>query len=358
MSPWFHSPLVNLARTLFFRYRLAMRQNSLLWVLTIATEQGRPLGPMLLALAEDEQAYHWKARLNELVNHLNGGMSLPDALERVPGLLPPNVVLAIRVGAETGALAEMLREVSKDFSLRHEDDLDSQWTITVAYLVGLFLALTAVVSFLMYFIIPKFKKIFEDFGTELPQLTQWVIKVSDEVVRWSPLIVVGGLALTGWVEWRSRRGTPSAVFRWLFYSHARGQAPVVLRILGVVIQAGRPLVGALSTMARHHQSPTVRNHLLFIRNEVERGDEAFQLLFETGFLRRSETRILEAAGRAGNLPWALEELSGRIERDVNYRMALLMEIIRPAFLFTVAVCVGIFAIGMFLPLVKLINDLS
>lgn len=358
MSPWFRSPLLNLLRTLFFRNRLAMRQNSLLWVLTIATEQGRPLGPMLEALAEDESAYHWKARLHELIKHLNAGMSLPDALDRVPGLLPPNVVLAIRVGAETGTLAAMLREVSKDFSSRHEDDLDSEWTVTVAYLVGLFAVLTAIVSFLMYYIIPKFKKIFQDFGTELPELTQWVIEVSDAFVEWSPLIVVGGLSLLAWAEWRSRRGTPSAVFRWLLFSHARGQAPVVLRILGVVIQAGRPLVGALSTMARHHQSPTVRNHLLFIRNEVERGDEAFALLFETGFLRRSEARILEAAQRAGNLPWALEELSGSIERDASYRMAFVMEIIRPVFLLAVAVCVGIFAIGMFLPLVKLINDLS
>jgi general secretion pathway protein F len=358
MSPWFRSPLLNLLRTLFFRNKLAMRQNSLLWVLTIATEQGRPLGPMLEALAEDESAYHWKARLQELVKHLNAGMSLPDAIDRVPGLLPPNVVLAIRVGAETGTLAEMLREVSKDFSARHEDNLDSELTVTVAYLVGLFAVLTAVTGFMMYVIIPKFKKIFEDFGTELPEVTKWVINVSDEFVRWSPLIVIGGISLIAWAEWRSRRGTPTAVFRWMLFSHARGQAPVVLRILGVVIQAGRPLVGALSTMARHHASPTVRNHLLFIRNEVERGDEAFALLFETGFLRRSESRILEAAQRAGNLPWAMEELSGSIDRDASYRIALVVEIIRPAFILALAVCVGIFAIGMFMPLIKLLNDLS
>jgi len=356
MKPWIRSA-ASLVR-LFFRGKIAMRQNSLLWVLTISVEQGRPVGPMLEALSQDETSGRWKSRLDQLAKHVNSGMPLADALERVPGLLPPNVMLGIRVGAETNSLPEMLREISKDFSQQYQDDLDSKLSVSVASVAGLQLVLTSVVSFVMYYIIPKFKKIFEDFGTELPDLTEFIIEVSDFVMQYAPIALIGGAVLLIWVEWRNRRGTPGSLFRWLLYSHARSQTPVLLKIMGVVVQAGKPLAGAFSTMARHHISPTVRNHLLYLRNEVERGREPFELLVETGFLTKGEARVLEAAQRAGNLPWALEELAGRVERDLNYNALLILEIVRPIVLLAVAILVGIFAIGMFLPLVKLINDLS
>ncbi len=334
-----------------------MRQNALVWVLAVSAEQQRPLGPMLEALARDESGYQWSAKLIALVKRLNAGVPLPDALEQVPDLLPPNIVLAIRVGTETGTLAENLKQAAKEFSAQQEAD-NFTWQGTFLYLTAVVYAMIAVAGFLMYYIIPKFKKIFEDFGTELPELTRWIIHVSDEFVQWYGLIVLGLGALLAWLAWRSRYGASSGPMRWLLFSHARGKAPVILRILAVVVGAGRPIAGALSTMARHHYSSSVRNRLLFVRNEVERGGEVWEEFAEVGLLKTSEARILEAAQRAGNLPWALDELATSIERDIDYRVMLVLEILRPVFLLVMAVVVGIFVIGMFLPLLKLINDLS
>jgi protein transport protein HofC len=261
------------------------------------------------------------------------------------------------VGAETGTLPAMLRETAKDFT-RQQDEVYSTWKGTLLYLGALLLVLSSVVGFVMYFIIPKFKKIFEDFGTDLPELTKFVIKVSDEVVAWSPAIAIGLPLAWAYLAWRTRHGSSGGLFQWILFSHSRGQSPVVLRILAVVVKGGRPVVGAISTMARHHISSSVRHQLLFLRNEVERGGEVWGHLAETGLIQPGEARILEAAGRAGNLPWALEEVAGSIERDVDYRTTLFLEILRPVILIMVPVLVGIFAIGMFMPLVKLINDLS
>ena len=184
MSPWYNSPLINLLKALFDGQR-TMRQNSLLWVLAVATEQQRPLAPMLEALARDESSYHWSAKLQALVKGLNAGVPLPDALEQVPDLLPPNVVLAIRVGTETGTLAESLKQVAQEYSAEQEA-ANFTWQGTFLYLAALLYALMSVAGFLMYYVIPKFKKIFEDFGVELPELTQWLVKVSDEFIEILP----------------------------------------------------------------------------------------------------------------------------------------------------------------------------
>lgn len=335
-----------------------MRQNMLLWALAISTEHQKPLGPMIDALAQDESHWYWSQRLKELAKHLNAGMPLPDALERLPGLLPSHAVLAVRVGAETGTLPEMLQQTAKDFSDQH-DDVYSTWKGTLIYLGALLVVLLSVATFIMIVIIPKFKKIFEDFGTELPDLTKWIIGVSDEIEQWLPMIALGGVIGLVWLAWRTRHGTnENGLLQRLLFSHARGQSPGVLRILSIVVKAGRPIVGAISTMARHHPSKTVRNQLLFLRNEIERGGEIWDDLANVGFLKPSESHILDAASRAGNLPWALSEVAGSIERDVDYRTTYVLEILRPAILVAVSLIVGIFAIGMFLPIIKLMNDLA
>ncbi len=356
MSPWENSPLLSFV-TAVLDGRRVMRQNSLLWVLAVSAEQQRPLGPMLAALARDESSYHWSNKLEALVRRLNAGVPLPDALQQVPGLLPPNVVLAIRVGAETGTLAETLKQAAKEFSEKQEQ-ANFTWQGTFLYLAAVMFALFSVAGFVMYYIIPKFKKIFEDFGVELPELTMWVVSVSDAFAKYYWLIVLACGAILVWLAWRSRYGASAGPMRRLLFSSARGEAPVVLRILAVVVDAGRPVAGALSTMARHHDSASVRNRLLYVRNEVERGGDVWCELAEVGLLRTSEGRILDAAQRAGNLPWALQEVATSIERDIDYRVMLVLEILRPVFLLMMAAVVGIFVIGLFMPLLKLINDLS
>ncbi len=36
----------------------------------------------------------------------------------------------------------------------------------------------------LYFVVPRFKRLFEDFGTELPAMTKWVIGISDLTVNY------------------------------------------------------------------------------------------------------------------------------------------------------------------------------
>ena len=88
----------------------AARQSALLSVLAIATEKQLPLTPILDAFADDSR-FGWRHQVHDLSDMLQAGTSLADALEAVHGLLPPDVVRAARVGAESGTLAAALKMV-------------------------------------------------------------------------------------------------------------------------------------------------------------------------------------------------------------------------------------------------------
>ena len=75
-------------------------------------------------------------------------------------------------------------------------------------------------------------------------------------------------------------------------------------------------------------------------------------------LNQREAALLRSAQRAGNLPWALEALGTRFEQRWQFRLMFWMEFVRPAVLIVLGLIVAVFDLAFFLPLVKLINDLS
>ena len=336
----------------------ASRQTALLWVLAVATERQMRLPDVLDAFADDSRGV-WRIRVRNLAAALNAGVPLHEALERSPGLVPREAVLAARVGAESGTLPASLRQAAASLSTRYEMHGSSPGSMFL-YLITLGMVLSLVASFLMYWIVPKFKKIFEDFGTDLPEMTKVVITTSDFIMQYFYLFLpVAVLALWAAVT-VAIFGifTDRGPFRWTARFMPRLRTPEILRSLRVAVDAGRPLSGVLSTLAQQHWQPAMRRRLLQVKAEVEQGADCWDSLRRAGLLRRREAAVLEAARRAGNLPWALEHTARNVERRTEYRTSLVLEFARPLILLGFALVVGFFAIGMFLPLLKLINDLS
>ena len=85
----------------------AMREASLLWTLAVGLEKQFPLVSFLEALADESRGF-WRTRLRALAELLETEMSVPDALDAIPGILPVDTLALIRVGARTGNLTGAL----------------------------------------------------------------------------------------------------------------------------------------------------------------------------------------------------------------------------------------------------------
>jgi type IV pilus assembly protein PilC len=132
----------------------------------------------------------------------------------------------------------------------------------------------------------------------------------------------------------------------------------VLRNLAIVVRAGKPLSGAVSTLARFHYDPVVRQRLLFVRNEVEQGADVWQSMKAVGLLSDSDADLLQAARVAGNQDWALSQIAGRMTSRAERRIGMMLEMLRPALLIGMGAIVGFVVISLFTPLVSLIRSLA
>jgi type II secretory pathway component PulF len=201
--------------------------------------------------------------------------------------------------------------------------------------------------------VPKIKKIFEDFGVDLPAATELTVDVADLFAQFFPLMLLGALLLLIFLVAR-RLGYLGG--RTPLWNPVRARAPAVLRTLGDAAAAGRPLIAVVSSMARHEWSGRVSRRLLAVRGTAETGRSLWRALAVTGFTTPAESRVFEAAERAGNLPWALREAADHIDRNRSHRLELGLEILRPLALLVIGLFVGLFAVGLFLPIVAIIRS--
>lgn len=339
----------------------------MLWAIAVAAEQQIPLPAMINALAEDSKG-RWRRCLEEAADLLDAGVALPDALEAVPGSTTPDVVLTIRVGVETGTLIESLQTAAE--SQRPDPGgMSPGRGGTLNYLLSLGAAVLLITWGIFALFMPRLIRTFEYFETPLPGVTRRLAAFCEfmDVWGWLFLLVIPILLFSEfiWPEVKVMIGKPGPdsrslrVWRWTASTFApRLHSPTILRNLAVTIHKGRPLSAVLSTLARHHHDRPIRDRLLRVYADVERGEDCWSEMQTEGLLTGGERAVLDSAARVGNLPWALHAVADGIERQYSNRVNLALEIVRPLILIAFGIVVATVAIAIFMPLLKLINDLS
>ena len=133
-------------------------------------------------------------RFHLLAAYLESGLPLDEALRRVPGFLPSQVISMLQVGRETGRLPEILSA-----SRRFINDGVSQVRSGMNYLLFLVLlspGIPFVLGVLSVFVFPKLQALFADLAStqSVPWLARMVFEHSVWLV-WIPLIFSLGVVL-------------------------------------------------------------------------------------------------------------------------------------------------------------------
>ncbi len=337
----------------YFKYMTAERR-ALLWALAVAAEKGIPLEQAARAFA-DERGVQIGVRVSHLADMLESGVPLPVALDLTRNPLPADALLAARLGQVTGRLGPALR-----MSIRHSEMFDRTMREAfgqLAYLVGVVLAGTIVVNFVMLKIVPVYAKMFAEFGLELPQVTRWIIAIAGQSVYAIPVVYPALLALllllcSYFIRW-SRYELPGLNRFWL-----RSDGALVMRALSFAVQQGRELGPAVRLLAQQYPRPSVARRLERAVAGIDRGTDWCDALRSEGLLTASDTALLQAAQRVGNLAWALDEMSEGSLRRWAFRWKMLVDIAFPLLILVLGLLVMFIVVGLFLPLVALIQGLS
>jgi type IV pilus assembly protein PilC len=323
-----------------------MQRRALLRLVAFAAEDRQPLAPLLEAWSYDERGAQ-RLRLRRLAKALRKGMTLPDSLERYPGALSDDETLMIRFASESGTLASSIHanlESEKESTAVLDGNV--QRLKNYAFLMVV-IGLPMVVWFNAVFQ-PTVEQIAYDFGA-VPPLGDTV-----RIFGSFASLVLGAIAIGLLLATLARSGGRIGRFvrrrvAPLFFSSLRDKRGAeVLQFLGESATAGRPLAGAIATLARHHYDPALRHKLLYARNELSLGADLWPTLTKSRLTTKRESAALSASDHLGVIGWTLMSLA-----DVRRRHSLR----QMSWMSSLAVPVIVFAFGVFV-LVQSISLLS
>ncbi len=335
--------------------------SQLLLALTIAVKHGRPLVTELESFAIGARP-RLRSRVRLLISHLEDGCTLGEALEFGPKLLPKWMVSAIRTAEQSGTLEPTLQQLLKQQTeLLSSDPTRASTMGWLTYGVIYTWLASLIVGFLMVFIVPKLKHIFEGFGTELPNRSIAMFELTEFMGEyWFLFAPVGYLGSHLMLELMRAEvsGGRSLRLPFLHRLYLALDAPDVLRHLAGAVKAGRLLPDVLNALSRFHFRPSIARSLGRVATAANEGCDAFEALRAQRFLSENDLLFLTSAQQVGNVDWALNELAEIRDRRRSYRLQMLMEFVRPVPIVIGGIITFMIVVSFFLPIVKLLNDLS
>ncbi len=338
-------------------FSTAAQRQSLLRLIAVATEQHLPLLPLLESWTSDERGLQ-RRRLTKLCRLLRQGRPLAEALELVPGVLREEDLLAIRFDAQTGTRTAAMREALASYPLSDRDGSQRLERAFYYFCVLVPIALW-LVAFTQLRIVPVFGRIFQEFGAAPPPALAWSLSSSGVPFVYLLLTLIVLIFFLRWLlTTRSGRPFRQALFgrlRWLWHEQ---RAAGVLQNLAIAADAGRPIPGAVSTLARYHYDPAIRRELLFVRNEIEQGAGVWQSLAKVRLLSPSEAELLQSAPASTDLAWMLRQLVDAKRRRTARRTQWVAELAMPLLVFAMASLVVFQALTVFQPLARIIDHLN
>lgn len=361
----------------YLHYRRG-RQDELVHVIITALEAQAPLVSALRSYARDRPGgplrqawaffllffvlpgyyflwHFWDSfdrKVERVAHALYEGATLHEALLSVPGAVSREALLAVAVGQQTGQLTAALNRVAN----RETRGLWMEMIPRLLYPIILVLFITGIMGFWMVFLLPKMQRIYRDFGMTLPDVTSavaswWPVA---SVTTWGLLVSIIVLLLLAVSHSTARWYVP--LVRLFYRLDVQGR---LLQMLSILLDTGKPAPEALALLTDSgYFPPVVADRLTEARLAVERGEPLGPSLSERGLLPARMVPLVQAAERLRNLPAMLAELGeSLIARAIRFLRRVSL-VVTPVTILLVAAAVAIFALCMFLPLIKLLESLA
>ncbi len=164
--------------------------------LATLTKAGLPLVECLSTLIEQMEHAALKRVLSHVRQQVREGRSLADALQAHPRVFSSIYINMVRAGEESGTLETVLARLA-DYS---EDQARLLRTVQSALTYPLLMVVvaSAILLFLLAYVVPQVTRIFSDTGQKLPLVTRLLIGLSSFLADyWWLLLVVGASGMLG-----------------------------------------------------------------------------------------------------------------------------------------------------------------
>lgn len=318
-------------------------------------KSGVPIIRSITSLADSTRNETLSAALRNVVEDLESGRELSNALSRHPKIFTNLYVSIIQVGENTGRLDDAFQQIAVYQEL--EKDTRDRIKAAMRYPVVVIVAIAGAIAIINLFVIPAFAKVYAGFNAELPWATKLLIATSNFTVANWPYILAGliftGVGINMYVK------TDKGRYKW--HKH-KLRIPIVgsivnrsllarfARSFAMATRSGVPLIQTLTVVSRAADNDYLAERILQMRNGIERGDTLTRTAAATGMFTPLVLQMMAVGEETGAIDELLQEVAEYYEREVDYDLKNLSSAIEPILIVAIGIMVFILALGVFLPM--------
>ena len=326
-------------------------------------DAGLPVLRSLRLLERQMKPSVLKNTLIDVVEDVESGASLSEAMAKHPKTFSRLYVNMVRAGEAGGALEVILQRLA-DF-LEKGQSLKRKIIGAMVYPAVVIFVAVSILTFIMVAIIPKFKKIFDEFGLTLPWATLTLIRISNWMAEYWWTIPLFPVALYLFVKLiRMTKSGTYALDRALLWVPVLGalvEKSIVartMRTLGTLISSGVPILEAINIVRETANNAVFERMFQRVFESIREGDTIADPMRESRLMDDMVTNMVEVGEETGDLDTMLYKISDFYDEWVDTLVKSLISLLEPIMIVFLGFAIGAIVISLFLPLIKLLEGLS
>lgn len=297
--------------------------------------------------------------LNDVRNDVASGSSLSQAFSKHPLHFDRLFCNLVNAGEQAGILDNLLERLAmyKEKMLA----LKSRIKSAMFYPISVMVVASVVITVMMLFVIPEFKKVFANFGADLPAPTLVVVGISDFFVTYWYLVLgipIGAIVAIAYMYKRSpslQNFVDRTVLKLPIIGDIILKATVArwTRTLSTMFAAGVPLVEALDSVGGAAGNQVYLQATKGIQNDVSAGTSLTVSMQNANVFPSMVVQMVSIGEESGQLDSMLSKISEFYEEEVDAAVGALSTLMEPIIMAFLGVVIGGLVVAMYLPIFKL-----
>lgn len=313
-------------------------------------------------LANQQKKKAIKNLILDIKEQIIGGRSFHEVL-RQTGNFSAYEYFSIKIGEETKKLPLVLMELHKYF--KRQIKLRKQIISVVTYPAFVLVLTVGVLYFMLTYVVPMFKSVFNQFDADLPDLTKNIIALSEKFP--TILAITIGTILLLVVLFKAY--TKNKMFR-------SYKAKILLRIpyfgklakliylarfcqfLDLLLTSKTPLTESLEMVRKMIGFYPIESSIEPIRKDIIKGSSFSAAMSKHSIYGYKLISMIEVAEEINELDTMFSRLADEYDEEVEHRTKMIGVILEPLIIIFIGLIVGVIMVAMYAPmfdLSKIIN---
>lgn len=321
-------------------------------------DAGQTVVDAIDVLGRNDRHGKHRAIYDALLQSLQNGNQLSQAMSGLPSVFPPLYVAMVRASETTGTVRAAIRRFMQ--YQKQVDEIRGKLAAAATYPAILLSVGFGVIGFLMLYVLPRFSAVYDDAGVAngtsgFVQLWGTFVR-NNTVLAWSGVLLTGAAVLGAIMH----PGTRNMAYRRLLATPWIGERMWILqlgrlyRTLSMLLKSGVSVIAAMR-MTQESLPVTMRDDLAAAVKAVSEGTAMSVVMHDCNLSTEVAQRLLVAGESSGNLDDMMERIADFYDQETAIWIDTAGRLIEPILMMVIGLIIGGIVLMLYAPIFDLAN---